>query len=466
MAKGDKWTCDSCGYVYNLMEPIGICKGCKQFSSYSLVKPVASALPGIKAKAATPGVRPTALNELSSAKVKRSPTGIGELDRVLGGGFVQGQVILLSGSPGAGKSSLSLAVANSFAKDGGPVLYASGEESVHQIGLRAKRLGVDSPNIHVVNETSLETLLGHIEQLKPSFLIVDSLQTLASSEIKGSLGSVSQSKEAAHVLTNLAKTRALSMILVSQVVKSGDFSGSESIQHIVDATLTLDSDKNSPLKFLRASKNRFANTTEVGVFMHSERGLVEVKDPSGVLIDENDGVETSGVAMSFISEGVRAIPVEIQALVAETGAANPRRQFSGVSYNRGQIVCAILDKFCHTRLYNYDVFLNTMSGVKVGDPTSDLACAAAILMSAKNLCLQQKTAFIGELSLTGQVRGSFMIENKVREAKRLGFETAVIPKQALNSINRGQIKGINLVGVSHVSSLLSSVPTKQISQDI
>ena len=284
-------------------------------------------------------------------------------------------------------STLSLLIAEKFAEKGHKVLYSSGEESEHQIGLRAKRMNVSNEKIKIVNETNLETLLGHIDEEKPKFLVVDSLQTLASTEINGSIGSVQQSKEAAHTLTRLAKKESISMVLINQIVKSGEFSGSEAIQHIVDATLMLESDSDTPLKFLRATKNRFGDTTEVGVFQHAETGLEEVSDPSGVLMD-NDNELLAGTALSFISEGVRQIPVEVQALVTTSNLPTPRKQFNGINYNRGQIVCAILDKFCKAKLYDNDVFVNTVSGIKVNDPLADLATAAAILSSIEGKTLQ------------------------------------------------------------------------------
>lgn len=454
-SKDREWFCNNCGYTYRVMKPFGVCRNCKEMSSYTeKQQQVADTKTvGLKTSGAIKPSKPAStIKQLSKTPIKRTTTGINELDRVLGGGFVDAEVILLSGSPGAGKSSLSLAIADRFASLGQTVLYSSGEESEQQIGLRAKRLKVDNDNIKIINETSLENLLGHIDAENPSLVIVDSLQTLASSAVKGSLGSVAQSKESAHALTGIAKQRGISMVLISQVVKSGDFSGSESIQHIVDATLMLESDKDSPLKFLRATKNRFGDTTEVGVFQHTETGLTEVSDPSGVLVDDDDNLELSGTALSFISEGVRQIPVEIQALVAETTAANPRRQFTGVSYNRGQIVCAILDKFCNTKLYDHDVFVNTISGLRVSDPLADLGCAGAIFSSAFNRRCRKLTMFAGELSLTGQVRGSFMMESKIREAQRLGFERIVIPKGALNSVHIKKPK-IEICSISSVKEL-------------
>lgn len=408
---------------------------------------------GLKSsQAVSPSKKAMTVSELNQKPIKRTPTGIGELDRVLGGGLVDAEVVLFAGQPGSGKSTLSLEVANRFAKMGLNVLYSSGEESEQQIGLRAKRMGINDDHIKIVNETNLETVLGHIEEEKPALVIVDSLQTLASSEIAGSIGSISQSKESAHTLTRIAKTNNISMILINQIIKSGEFAGSEAIQHIVDAALILDSDKDTPLKFLRATKNRFGDTTEVGVFQHSENGLDEVSDPGGIFLDQDEGTSQQGASCSFISEGVRQIPVEIQALAVRSSLTNPRKQFNGVNFQRAQIVCAILDKHCKTKAYDNDVYVSTVSGLKVNDPLADLSIAASLLSSLNNKDVSKTTAFVGELSLTGHVRGTFMVENKIKEAERLGFTKIVIPATAYKGL-KGRNHKIEIVSISSVKDL-------------
>ena len=455
MAKNQtKYRCSNC--EHEALRYFGKCPNCGEFSTAEEFQDEAvseqKARAGLKSSTAVkPVQKAQTISTLNKKPIRRTPTGISEFDRVLGGGFVEGEVVLFAGEPGAGKSSMSLAVANKYALMGEKVLYSSGEESEQQIGLRAARMKVDSENILIVNETNLETLLGHVEEVNPKFLVVDSLQTIASSEIPGSIGSVQQSKEAAHTLTRLAKKNNITMILISQVVKSGDFSGSEAIQHIVDCALMLESDKDTPLKFLRASKNRFGDTTEVGVFQHAETGLEEVVDPSGIFLENEDTI-TIGASCSFISEGVRQIPVEIQALVTRSTLPTPRKQFNGINYNRGQIVCAILDKFCAAKLYENDAFVSTVSGVKVLDPQADLSIAASLLSSARDKSLTPGTVYIGELSLTGQVRGSFMIENKLKEAERLGFTTAVIPKTAKHNFKSKN--GLKVVTISNIKELL------------
>lgn len=450
--------CLDCGAEY-LRQPMGKCMKCGSFQNFKEVSSsddnsseIAKA--GLKNSGAVkPTKKASTINQLNKNPISRIKTGISEFDRVLGGGFVDSEVVLLGGTAGTGKSTIALDIASRYAEMDKTVLYSSGEESEQQIGLRASRMNITNENIKIINETNLETLLGYIEDEKPSLLIVDSLQTLASSEINSSIGSIQQSKEAAHTLTRIAKKEKITMILVNQLVKTGEFAGSESIKHIVDAALMFESDSETPLKFLRAEKNRFGDTSEVGIFQHAETGLEEVTDPSGVFIDDENGNESlSGTSLSFISEGVRQIPVEIQALATSSNLPTPRKQFNGVSFNRGQIVCAILDKFCRARLYENDVFVNTISGIKIDDPLADLSIAASLLSSLKNKTFSGRTAFIGELSLTGQVRGSFMIENKIREADRLGFDRIIIPKAALKNLS-GKKYSIKIEPISVVKDL-------------
>lgn len=456
MAKNSSsYKCSNCGADFGRW--LGKCPQCNEFGTITEVtSQVASTQAGLKnGGAMRPASPASTLSEIGQTPVHRTKTGIGELDRVLGGGIVDSEVILFAGAPGSGKSTLSLRLADNYAKMGHKVLYSSGEESKGQIALRATRMGVTSELIKVTNETSLEVLLGHIEEEEPKLLIVDSLQTLASSEIPGSVGSISQSKEAANVLTRIAKTKGIAMILVNQILKSGDFAGSEGVLHIVDCGLMLESDSESPLKFLRALKNRFGALEEVGVFQHSETGLEEVTDPGSIFIDTGEGDHVQGASCGFISEGIRQIPVEVQALAVVSKLTNPRKQFNGVNFNRGQIICAILDKHCKTKTADNDVFVSTVAGVKVNDPLADLAVAASLLSTLTGKQVSKKTVFTGELSLTGTVRGTYMIESKIREAERLGFERIVIPAAAKSQIRgRYSIKISTIANVKDLSSFI------------
>lgn len=348
-------------------------------------------------------------------------------------------------------STLSLSIADSLAEQEMKVLYSSGEESEQQIGLRANRMEIDNDNIRIVNETNLEKLLGHIEEEDPDLVIVDSLQTIASSSIDGGVGSVQQSREAAHTLTRLAKQQSIKMILVSQMIKSGETAGSTQINHVVDCILSLESDSESPLKFLRSEKNRFGATDEVGVFQHTDKGLEEVVDPSSIFLDTDESYQT-GSAKTFISEGIRQIPVEIQALATSSNLPHPRKQFNGINYNRGQIVCAILDKFNRAKLYENDVFVSTISGIRISDPQADLAVAVAIYTSLKGLETPADIAFIGELGLTGKVRGNFLVNAKVKEAARLGFKEIIVPSNSKQHIYEDH-RGIKVRYISKIQEM-------------
>lgn len=449
------YKCSACGW--NLISWRGKCPGCGEFNTVEeFVEDVGATVSsaGVKTRNVDSPVTPAqALSGVSGNNVDRFVTGIQEFDRVVGGGLVPGEVILMSGSPGAGKSTLCLMLAQSFAHSGKKVLYSSGEESVGQIGVRAKRMGVNDSNIFVSHEVRLESILGHIRDQSPDLVIVDSLQTIVSDGVSGGIGSVQQSKEASSVLTNVAKTTGVTIVLISQLVKSGDFAGSNQIAHIVDCALMLDSDKESLLKFLRASKNRFGSSTEVGIFRHASSGLVEVANPSDILLQDTD---FPGTSVSFYGDGNRQIPVEVQALVAPAvGSPYPRRQFNGIQQNRGQIICAIVDKFLRCGLDAKDVFLSTVAGVRLDDPLTDLSVASAIYGATKNVAPPERTAFIGEIGLTGMVRGGFSVEQKIREAQRLGFSGIVVPKRC-DIPKSTKIRVFPVEKVSELSSLFTS----------
>lgn len=420
-----RYRCPHCGYEQSKFT--SKCPQCGRFEPFDEVEEDAGGLDAKK-----PGIKSVANRAVSTAKklsshvqeVQRFETGIAEFDRVLGGGFVEAEVALLGAEPGAGKSSLALHASEAFSKQGMTVLYASGEESEHQISLRAQRFGVEQDNIYVVHTTSLEDIRGHIANLSPDFVVVDSLQTVASAESTSGLGTISQSKAAAHALTEDAKTRGFRALLINQVNKNDEFAGSMSIQHIVDVALFLESSRDSPLKFLRALKNRFGAVDEVGIFEHAEHGLVGVSDPSGIFVDSEP---LEGVAYGVSSEGIRQLPVEMQSLVVPSTTSNPKRRFNGLDYKRAEIICPILDKQLHTGLREYDVYASTFGGIKVSDPLADLAIAASIYSSRTESAMANKTVFIGEITPVGQVRGTHQLERKVTEAARMGFTHAVVP---------------------------------------
>lgn len=454
------YVCSNCGQ--RSPQKWGLCPKCKSLNSYELddgnndndvVK-----IPGSKigvGKNIAPSKTFT-VHELkeSNGKLVRESTGIEEFDRLLMGGMVEGQVLLIGAEPGFGKSTLCVEILNKFALKGHPVLYASGEESERQIAQRAERLHIDNDNLHIMSSKTVEDVINTANGLKAYALVVDSLQTMSSESVTGTAGNQAQSKEAAYVFTDWAKRTGARVILVSQFTKGDEVAGSNMIAHIVDTILLGESDDNSPLKFLRSKKNRYGKTDEVAVFVHEEDGLKSVNDPSGYLIgDETKPI--SGSAASFCQDGIRLLPIEVNALVTDSSYNYPQRQFSGMDTSRAKILIAALSKFSNmgNALNSCDVFANTINNMKLTDPMTDLAVVAAIASSALNIEPIMKTAWVGEVSLTGFVRGRSMIENRIREAQRLGFERIVIPEAGYNTINVNDFKNIKIKSIKQLAEL-------------
>lgn len=457
------YQCNSCGATYKKAQ-FGSCKNCGAFQDFREVpsgglpsrggkKSVSSTAHGVEGFARAVPISSVKPEDFSA----RLSSGFAECDRVLGGGFVPGEVALLAGTPGAGKSTLSLAVANNIATSTGrKVVYVSGEESVDQIALRAKRMGVVSDNIIVAHETRAEAVVAYCLEYSPVLCVVDSVQTLSVESVTSAAGSIAQSKAVTDSLTLFGKQNNIVMVLISQVVKSGDFSGSKSNQHIVDVTMNLDLDTTSPLRFLRCDKNRFGSTDEVGVFQHVDSGLEEITDPTKIALD-GDGVQgSSGTAISMLSEGARFFPVEIQALAIPSALNNPRKQFAGVLSNRAHGICAIIDKFCKTDLAEQDTYLNTVAGISIHSPSCDLGVAVALMTSIKSLDMPAGFCYLGEVSLTGAVRNSGTITRAAVEAYRLGYNHLVIPASAKPDI----VKQLKSQGVT--SNDVTMYPVKTI----
>lgn len=447
------YKCSNCGkeytnYVYS----------CYECSSHNIIqeeKPQARVTMkgkprgGVKTTAKKPIRRAKSLKDSESVVMRHTPTGISELDRVLGGGFVDNEVILFGAVQGTGKSTLALQMCDCFCAQGKTALYCSSEETFTQIKMRATRLGIEYDNLYVVSTDSLEEVLGYFDELQPDFFIMDSLQTVNSENVTGKTGSLSQANEAAHVLTARIKDaqNGAKGVFINQVTKNEEFAGSNTIQHLVDCVLFFESSHDSPLKFLRAFKNRFGQTHEVGIFQHGPQGLEEVTNPAEVFLDDTDA-NTVGSVFTVMSEGIRQIPIEVQALVNPSNLPTPRKQFKGVDYNTGQIVSAILDKYCQANLWENDTFVSTVFGVKVTDPLTNLAVAAAILSSSLNKVPKPKTVFLGELTLTGQVRSAFDVAYKVKEAERMGFNRVVLPASAAE-----HMKGVKNIKITYISSV-------------
>jgi DNA repair protein RadA/Sms len=389
--------------------------------------------------------------------VRRLQTGIGEFDRVLGGGLVAGQVCLCSGPPGSGKSTLLLAVADAVARrTERPVLYISGEESVEQLGVRAARIGADAAQLLLADDTELGSVIGHIEAAGPeiALVIIDSVQTVASTDIEGRAGGVTQTMEVAQVLTRVAKASGVPMMLVGQVTKDSNVAGPRALEHIVDTTLRLDGDKHTSLRVLRTVKNRFGSL-EVAAFEQTDTGMHEVIDPSSLFREQRES-PVPGTCVAVTLEGVRPLVAEIQSLVAPTTNPNPRRGVSGLDAARSAMLIAISERAAQLRLHDKDVFLATVAGMRVSDPSTDLAVCLAIVSAAQNHPVPIDLIAIGEVALSGDIRPVPMLAERVAEAARLGFQRLLVPAGSRARLD-GRRVGATLVEVATLDAAIQAL---------
>lgn len=419
-----RFFCQTCGQESPRW--LGKCPGCGEWNT--LVEEV---LARSTAKRTSSGVKATPLTEIQIREEERVSSGSQELNRVLGGGVVPGSFVLLGGEPGIGKSTLLLQTAGLLAQKM-DVLYISGEESEKQIKLRAERLGIKESRLHILTETRLEVVKDVALSMKPSLLIVDSIQTMVLEELQAAAGSVSQVREGAAFLMRLAKEEEIPIFLVGHVTKEGAIAGPRVLEHIVDTVLYFEGDRHHVYRLLRAVKNRFGSTNEIGVFEMHEDGLVEVPNPSRVFLGENSST-APGSSVAVVMEGSRPLLVEIQALVTPTTYGPPRRTATGIDYNRILMLLAVLDKKVGFHLGAQDVFINIAGGIRIDEPGVDLACIAAIASSMRDRPLK-RYALIGEVGLTGEVRGIAQIENRVKEAMKLGFEGCIIPQINISAV--------------------------------
>lgn len=390
------------------------------------------------------------LAEIEAEEESRRPTGIGELDRVLGGGLVRGAVVLLGGDPGIGKSTLLL---QALSLMGGScnAVYVSGEESVHQIALRAKRLAVGAGTLNLLAEIQLEKVLSVLAAQKPDVAVIDSIQTIYSEALQSAPGSVAQVRECAAQLTRYAKTSGATLLLVGHVTKEGALAGPRVLEHIVDAVLYFEGDTHSSFRLVRATKNRFGAVNELGVFAMTDRGLRGVSNPSALFLSQH-GAQVAGSCVMVTQEGTRPLLVEVQALVDEAHAPNPRRLSVGLEQNRLAMLLAVLHRHAGIAAYDQDVFVNAVGGVKIDEPAADLPVLLAIVSSLRNKPLPEKLVAFGEIGLAGEVRPVQRGQERLREAAKLGFRTAIIPKA---NAPRTPIEGIEVVTVERVEEAVA-----------
>jgi DNA repair protein RadA/Sms len=418
-----QYVCESCGAT--TLRWAGQCRACGEWNTLveTLIQPRTEQP---LSRSLTPLSQPQPLPDIQADQFQRLPVASGELARVLGGGIVPGSVVLIGGDPGIGKSTLLLQASAQLAEGDKPVLYISAEESVYQIKMRADRLGLQQPGLYVVSEVSLDPILTHIEQLAPRVVVIDSIQAISSEELESSAGSVSQVKACATSLLRLAKTNGIPIFLVGHVTKAGAIAGPRVLEHIVDAVLYLEGDRFHTYRLLRGVKNRFGSTHEVGVFEMTEQGMVEVTNPSEAFLAERLP-DTAGSAIAVTMEGTRPLLVEIQALSSTTSFGLPRRTANGVDFNRLLLLVAVLTKRVGLRLFDQDVFINVVGGLRISEPAADLAVALAIASSFQNVPLPADLAAVGEVGLSGELRAVSHLSRRLSEAKKLGFSRCIIP---------------------------------------
>lgn len=457
MAKGKKtvFFCQNCGHEESKW--LGQCPACKEWNTFVEEKVTVSR--GSTSAASEAGKeRASKVVTLSSVSVEedeRIRTGIAELDRVLGGGIVQGSLVLVGGDPGIGKSTLLLQVCQRLSDAGKNVLYISGEESGKQIKLRANRMGTFSEHLYLLCETNLELIRQTIERQKPDMVVIDSIQTMYNEEVSSAPGSVSQVRESTNILMQLAKGMNISIFIVGHVTKEGTVAGPRVLEHMVDTVLYFEGDRHASYRILRGVKNRFGSTNEIGVFEMRKEGLVEVENPSEFMLSGRPE-HASGSVVACAMEGTRPILMEIQALVCRSNFGMPRRTAAGLDYNRVNLLMAVLEKRSGLPLSNYDAYVNIAGGIRMNEPAADLGIVMAIASSYKNRVIPEDTIVFGEVGLSGEVRAVSMPEQRVAEARKLGFKTCIIPEVSVKSLQGIPGKpGINIVGVKSVNQVIS-----------
>lgn len=457
MAKGKNtvFFCQNCGY--ESAKWMGQCPGCREWNTFVEEQVVTRQGKSSRMKTVTgfsEKNKPAKLSEVSIEKEDRISTGIGELDRVLGGGIVAGSLTLVGGDPGIGKSTLLLQVCRNLAGDGREVLYVSGEESLKQIKLRANRIGTFSDHLKLLCETDLESIEETIRRSKPEVVIIDSIQTMFHGEISAAPGSISQVREATGLFLQLAKGLGVSIFIVGHVTKEGTVAGPRVLEHMVDTVLYFEGDRHASYRLLRGVKNRFGSTNEIGVFEMEAEGLREVLNPSEFMLNGRPE-NASGSVVACSMEGTRPILVEIQALVCHSNFGIPRRQTTGTDFNRVNLLMAVLEKRLGLQMGNCDAYVNIAGGIKIQEPAIDLGIAMAIVSSFKNRAVSSDMIVMGEVGLSGEVRAVSMIPVRVQEAKKLGFATCVIPSVCMDSVK--EISGIKIIGVSHVGEAMDLI---------
>lgn len=450
-----KWICQECGY-----EAAGYLGKCPECSTWgSLVEEIQQS--SIVANSASEFLntqKATLLNEIELSSEVRISTQIAEFDRVLGGGLVQGSLVLIAGDPGIGKSTIILQTSGILGKNDKKVLYVSAEESATQIKLRAERLSINSENLYIYPQTNLEYIKKEISDSKPDVVIIDSIQAIYTQNMASSAGSVSQIRECCNYLMQMAKNENITVIVIGHVTKDGNIAGPKVLEHMVDTVIYFEGDKYKSYRLLRSMKNRFGNTSEVGVFEMQTKGLVEVANPSELFLNEHSQITTPGSVIIATSEGTRPLLLEIQALVGTTPYPTPRRVTNGVDTSRVLQILAVLEKRVGMNLSKQDVYVNVIGGIDISEPAADLGIALAVATCARDVVVDPHTVIIGEIGLSGEIRAVNNIEKRIKEAQKLGFKKAIIPDANKNL--EEEFKNIEIVRVKRLIDAITACVSK------
>lgn len=451
MAKAKKsvFFCQNCGHEESKW--LGQCPMCREWNTFVEEEAVPVKPGAVKTARTAREAKVVTLASVETDQDERVLTGIGELDRVLGGGIVPGSLVLVGGDPGIGKSTLLLQVCQRLADMNKKILYISGEESLKQIKLRANRMGEFAESLYLLCETNLNIIEEVIRGQRPDMVVIDSIQTMYDEEVGSAPGSVSQVRESTNVLMQLAKGLGISIFIVGHVTKEGTVAGPRVLEHMVDTVLYFEGDRHASYRVLRGVKNRFGSTNEIGVFEMQEKGLIEVENPSEFMLSGRPE-QASGSVVACTIEGTRPMLMEIQALVCKSNFGMPRRTAAGLDYNRVNLLMAVLEKRLGFALSSYDAYVNIAGGIRLNEPAADLGIVMAIASSYKNHPVSEDTIVFGEVGLSGEVRAVAMPEQRVAEAKKLGFKTCVLPEVSVKTV--GKVEGIEIIGVKSVKEAI------------
>jgi DNA repair protein RadA/Sms len=445
-----KYVCQQCGY--ETARYIGKCPECNNWGTF-VEEIVSNANSVEKVKFIDTADAPILIKDVTVGHEIRISTKISEFDRVLGGGLVQGSVILLAGDPGIGKSTLLLQTGGELSGTGKKILYISAEESASQVKLRADRLKINSDNLYIYAQTNFEGIKSRILEYKPDVVIVDSIQAIHSPDIQSSAGSVSQIRECCNELIHIAKNENITMIVIGHVTKEGNIAGPKILEHMVDTVMYFEGDKYKSYRILRSIKNRFGNTSEVGIFEMSNKGLEEVLNPSELFLKEYNQSQATGSVIIVTNEGTRPMLIEVQALVGATPYPSPRRVANGVDFSRVLQILAVLEKRVGLNLSKQDVYVNVIGGFDISEPAADLGIAMAVATCARDVVIDSHTAIVGEIGLSGEIRAVNNIEKRIKEVAKLGFKKIIIPDS--NNIDE-KIEGIKIIKVKRIIDAISA----------